>query len=280
MGHRVARKWRDAGSPVTVVTRSEERAARLHAEGFEVRVGDIMQPERLGPLAGFTSVLYAVGFDRSSGLPMRDVYIKGLRGVLNRFAEPPERFLYVSSTGVYGDQLGRLDEQSPCRPTREGGEVSLAAEEVLAQHPVGRRRIVLRLAGIYGPGRLPRRAALLARRPIEAAPDGWLNLIHVDDVTQVVLAAEHRAEPPALYVVADGSPVPRVQYYEHAAALLGAPPPVFSTEPPTHARRGRSTGERRYDNRKMLEELSVCLRYPSYREGLASALAEEQQPPE
>jgi nucleoside-diphosphate-sugar epimerase len=203
---------------------------------------------------------------------IHSVYVDGLAAVLDRFEAPPDRFLYISSTGVYGDVTGDIDEQSPCHPTREGGRACLAAEQLLAAHRAGTGRVILRLAGIYGPGRLPRRADLVAGRPIEAAPHGQLNLIHVDDAADVVLAAETRARPPALYVVSDGHPVERADYYRYAAELLETPAPVFAPPGGGSSRAERATGPRHLHNDKMRRELAVTLRYPTYREGLRAAL--------
>ena len=96
---------------------------------------------------------------------------------------PDPLLLYISSTGVYGDADGEwVDETTPCRPAREGGKACLAAEQVLAEHPLGKRSVVLRPAGIYGPDRIIRAEALRRGEPIDAPADGYLNLIHVDDL--------------------------------------------------------------------------------------------------
>ena len=89
-----------------------------------------------------------------------------LTGFATRWRPLPssaERIIFISSTGVYGQDDGSwVDEDSPCRPTHDSGRALLAAEEVLHDHPLGSRGIVLRLAGIYGPGRLPRRRRFVA----------------------------------------------------------------------------------------------------------------------
>ena len=100
------------------------------------------------------------------------------------------RFIYISTTGVYGTAGGEwVDEETPPDPQRDGGRASLAAEQVLAAHPLGARSIILRLAGIYGPGRVPFLDKLRAGEPIPAPSAGYLNLIHVDDAAAVVVAA-------------------------------------------------------------------------------------------
>lgn len=281
LGSRVARLWCEAGKPVAAITRSAERAGQLEQAGIQPLIGDVTDPRSLMNIREYLSrvdtVLYAVGFDRAAGRSMSEIYVDGLKNVLNALPDGTRRFIYISTTGVYGQSNGEwIDEESPCEPTREGGNVALAAEQTLQQHWLGNRAIILRCAGIYGPGRVPRSAELLAAKAVTASPDGYLNLIHVEDAARVVLAVEEQIEPPRLYLVSDGHPVRRRDYYTEAARLLGAPPPVFA--PPDDAdfvgRRGNT--DRRVSYARLRCEVSVRLEYPSYREGLAAILGGEQ----
>ena len=104
------------------------------------------------------------------------------------------RFIYISTTGVYGPASGEwIDETTPPDPQRDGGRASLAAERALAASPFAARGVILRLAGIYGPGRVPFIEELCAGEPIPAPTTGYLNLIHVDDAAETVLAADSKA---------------------------------------------------------------------------------------
>jgi nucleoside-diphosphate-sugar epimerase len=103
-----------------------------------------------------------------------------------------------------------------------------------------------------------------------------LNLIHVDDAANVVLAAEERARPPRTYLVSDGQPVLRRQYYEMLAQLLGAPPPQFIAPAADSPAAERAASDKRISNQRMIEELGVQLAFPSYREGLAAIVAAER----
>jgi nucleoside-diphosphate-sugar epimerase len=231
-------------------------------------VADVNDRSSLASLPKVSTLLWAVGFDRSAGRTIDEVYVAGLRNVLEMLPGV-ERVIYVSSTGVYGDAAGDwVDEQTPCRPTRPGGIACLRAEELLAADRLGYRSIVLRMAGIYGPGRVPRSEAIQSGEPIAAPADGYLNLIHVDDAAQVVLSAERDPPLPRTYVVSDGHPVERREYYRELARLLGAPEPQFITPDANTPAAERAAADKRVSNRRMLEELSVTLRYPSYREGL------------
>ena len=94
--------------------------------------------------------------------------------VLEALPDGVQKLIYISSTGVYGDFGGGwVDEESPCQPERAGGQACLAAEQLLAQHAGGAQAIVLRLAGIYGPDRLPYLQALAEGRPLERRPKGF-----------------------------------------------------------------------------------------------------------
>ncbi len=284
LGSRVANRWLAAGDNVWAITRKPEQAARFRAAGLRPIVADVTHAASLPPLRDFATILYAVGYDKSSERSMQEVYVQGLQNVLARLEEgsagagtnADSRFIYISSTGVYGEQsTGWVDEASPCEPQREGGRVCLAAERCLAASSLAPQAIVLRMAGIYGPGRIPRRKELLAGEPLAAADSGFLNLIHVDDATDVVLAAERRGSPPGLYVVSDGTPVERRDYYAELARLLQAPPPTYTVPPPDSPQAARAAGSKRLRNAKLLADLQVRLRYPSYREGLPAVLGEE-----
>lgn len=276
LGLRVATAWVAAGAEVFAITRDAARACVLRAVDISPRVANLLDPTTLSGLPDVDTVLFAVGHDRTQGDAVRKICVDGLRHALASLRTCPRRLIYVSSTGVYGQRGGVwVDEQSPCEPTRDGGRACRDAELVLSEHPYGRQAVILRLAGLYGPGRIPRRAQLAAGLPIQTPADGYLNLIHVDDAARAVLAAEDRAAPPAVYCVSDGHPVPRGDYFRQLAALLGAPQPTFA--PPvadSHAAQ-RARASKRVRNGRMLTELNVELRYPSYRAGLAAIVAAE-----
>ncbi len=279
LGERVARLWAAAGAEVCVVTRSDERAAEFARRRWNALVGDILAPESLPRLPLADTVLFAVGYDRRNapaGPSIEEVYVRGLRATLEALPAGVERFIYISSTGVYGQTDGGVvDEDSPCNPERHGGRACLAAERLLAESPVGDRAIVLRLAGLYGPGRIPRQRELLSGEPFAAPVEGSLNLIHVDDAARTVLAAE-RAQPPRTYIVSDGHPVNRREYYEEVARRIGAPSPQFVAARADSPAAERATANKRLSNARLLAELDVKLEYPNYRLGLAAALAAEQ----
>ena len=157
LGRRVLPLWKDRR--VFALTRRAEGAAELTTLGAEPVLGDVLRPESLHALPTVDTVLYAVGFDRASGATMRQVYVDGLANVLAHLPTP-RRFLYVSSSSVYGQSDGGwVDEASPTEPLEESGRIVLEAERTL--HAALPDAVVLRFSGIYGPGRLLRRATIV-----------------------------------------------------------------------------------------------------------------------
>jgi nucleoside-diphosphate-sugar epimerase len=200
---------------------------------------------------------------------MRQVYVEGLTNVLKQLQDwPPHRFIHISSTSVYGQTDGDwVDETAPTLPLSESGRVVLEAEQVLRSHvPDG---IILRLAGIYGPGRLLRSDALVNGKPLPGDPDRWLNLIHVDDAATAVLSADERAGASGIYNIADGEPVRRGEFFSFLAELLGTPPPRFGGE------RLNDPTNRRIANGLVLKDMGLRLKFPSYRQGLPASLGTE-----
>lgn len=276
LGLRVARLWRIAGDQVTVVTRSAKRAAEFQAEGLTPIVADVTQPETLAQLPAVDTVLFAVGYDRSAEPSIHEVYANGVRSVLAALPEGIRRFIYISTTGVYGGaEGGWVDEQTPANPSRDGGKASLSAEQAVlaANHSFAEGTTSLRLAGIYGPDRVPFIDKLRAGEPIPAASAGHLNLIHVEDAAQVVLAAGDYPSPcePVL-CVSDGNPPLRGDYYREVARLIGAGEPVFVDPPTGSPRAARAAADKQVRNDLMLQTLSVSLKYGDYRAGLAAIL--------
>ncbi|MCW5716037.1 MAG: SDR family oxidoreductase [Bauldia sp.] len=186
---------------------------------------------------------------------------------------------YLSTVGVYGDHGGAwVDEETPERPVSARSVQRVAAETAWRNLSLGARRplAILRLAGIYGPGRnaLANIADGTARRLVK--PGQVFNRIHVADITSAIGAAFTRTAD-GVFNVTDDEPCPPQDVVAHAAALLGVPPPPeipFDTADLSPMARSFYGENKRVANGKMKAELGVRLRYPTYREGLAALLAE------
>jgi nucleoside-diphosphate-sugar epimerase len=310
LGSRIARLWRQSGRKVLVATRNPAKSQFLRTEGYGTVLADVCDPASLEAiptelLAQVETVVFAVGYERGKESTVErsihEVYAGGVKNVLDRMGRGIDdrlkkasslgddvtwstplvpHFIYISSTGVYGHAAGEwVDESAPCRPARDGGRASLSAEQAIVNHPVGVRATLLRLAGIYGPGRIPRAEALRLGEPIDAPADGYLNLIHVDDAAKIVLEVEKAASGKRLsrtYNVADGNPGLRREYYAELARLLDAPPPKFVEPAAGSPAAARAAADKRISNRRLCEEIGPTFRYPSYREGLAAIVAAER----
>jgi nucleoside-diphosphate-sugar epimerase len=259
LGRRAAVRWREQGRRVAALTR--KNAAELAALGIEPIVGDVCDPDSLKGLPPARTVLHAIGLDRTSGRTMRDVYVQGLANLLTALPGT-SRFIHVSSTSVYGQTDGGwVTESSSTEPHEESGKVVLEAERLL--HETVPTAVILRLAGIYGPGRLIRKQALLKGEPLVGDCEKWINLIHVDDGVDAILAAEANAAPGSVFNIADGSPVTRREFYTEWAKVLGAPAAAFDHQPEPGA------NNRRISNQAARAKLNWLPRHPDHRSGLA-----------
>jgi len=269
LGERVARRWAAAGGRVLAVTRRPARAAELSAAGLEGLVADVTAPEPnwIESLPALDTVFWAVGFDRSTSATAHDVHVSGLRRLLDGLGSRP-RVILSSSTGVWGDEDGGVvAESTPVNPGREAGRVLVEAEAALRAHSRG-PGVALRFAGLYGPGRLPRLADLRAGTPIAADPDSWLNLIHVDDAADAVVTVASARSPRPLYVVSDGRPVRRGEWYTTLARLITSPPPAWDPTAP------RTRGaDKRVDSVLLRHDLGFRPRHPDALVAMAELLA-------
>ena len=273
LGTRVARRWLAAGDRVFGITRSQARAAELAAIGITPVVYDVTaapdspQVQSLHSLPAFDTVFWAVGFDRASGTTHHDVHVAGMARLLDTLTGAP-RVILSSSTGVWGDEGGGVvTEDTPTNPSREAGRVLVEAESRLRSHAKG-PGVALRFAGLYGPDRLPRLDDLKAGRPIAADPDSWLNLIHIDDAAKVVCALASAATPRPLYVVSDGHPVLRRDWYGHLAAITGSPSPTWEPSMP----KARGGADKRVDPALLFRDLPIALAHPDPLRGIEAVL--------
>jgi nucleoside-diphosphate-sugar epimerase len=253
LGKRVASRWLAAGDTVYATTRSRAHADQFEAMGLHPLQGDVTAAadaaNGLPTPPTVDTVLWAVGFDRTAPASYEDVHVTGLQRLLDRLPGQP-RFIFISSTGVWGDGSGGfVNETTPPTPAREAGRALVAAEARLQAHRHG-PGVVLRLAGLYGPDRLPRLADLQAGKPLPADPASWLNLIHIDDAAAVACDVAELSAPRPLYVVSDGSPIRRRDWYEGLARITGNPSPAW--DPAASQSRG---GDKRVDSRLIWTDL-------------------------
>ena len=273
LGRRAAERWHQAGIHVSAITRSPETAAQFSVAGWQPIQMDLASPSSSIQLPEVDAVLWAVGYDRTAAADRQTVWIDGLKWVLNNLKQPLKKFIYISSTSVYGNvEHEVVTEETVASPVTEGGQCCLQAEQLVLDHfsavvaeavaaktvnsktgidsnanssPTSQdTAIILRLAGIYGPNRLLRRIMDLKKQvPLPGDPNHWLNLIHVDDAVSLVtkLADQQTTEP--VINVANTETVVRQQYYDRLAQLSKAAAPVFGS--------ANATGRARSANKKV-----------------------------
>lgn len=279
VGQRLARRLASVYD-ITGVVRSTERAAALTATGIRavaldldrVRLGSWL-PEKLEQAA----IFYLAPPPASGESDLR----------LDRFLQlatvPPRAFIYMSTTGVYGDTEGKcVDESSPVRPLTDRARRRVSAEEMTRVWCSERRvrRVVLRVPGIYGPGRLP--TDRLKRREAALRPEdaGISNRIHVDDLVEACAAAALNVEARGVYNVTDGNSCTSTVFLDRVATLAGLPcaPRVSMDEAQLTFSSERLSflhESRRVSNERMLKHLGVKLKYAQMDEGIRQCLREE-----
>ncbi len=281
IGLRVAALWQARGSTVIATARSTEKTARLHEFGIEVVDMDLDKPQTPVKLACSHSLLYYFAPPAPTGYT--DLR---MRAFLETLAEGPypEKIVYISTTGVYGDSHGAwVNEETPVNPQSARSRRRLDAETTLRvwgrQHQVP--VVILRVPGIYGQGRLPVEAIRSRRPVVNEIECGFSNRIHADDLARVCVAAVDRGSADTIYNASDGNPRSMTGYFNCVADALGLPrPPVVTRaeamrilSPEMLSYLGES---RRIDNRRMREEFGVELLYPNLETGLRASADTEK----
>ena len=269
----LARLLQPMGWRIIGTTRTAEKAAVIEAQGVEPLIwpGADLAPA----LAAATHLLTSVAPDEPG-----DPVLAAL-GTEIAAAQHLRWLGYLSTTGVYGHHGGDwVDESAPLQPATTRGAARVKAEAAWTSlcATAGLPLHIFRLAGIYGPGRGPFEKVRngTARRIIK--PGQVFSRIHVDDIAQVLAASIARPNPGAIYNVCDNDPAPPEDVIAHAAELLGLPlPPAqdFDHAEMTPMARSFYAESKRVSNRRILQDLGVTLKYPTYRSGLAALLAAE-----
>jgi len=277
IGERIAQAYQESGAKVTCMVRSAEHGSRLEAAGFSTVVSALDDPADLllPPLSG--SILFYLVPPPGGGIADSRArnFIAALAG-----PEKPAKVVYMSATSVYSSSGGGiLTEESPTSPDSAMGKRRLDAEAAFLEYgatgnvPV----IILRVSGIYGPGRLPLMQISQDQPLLNEDESGPSNRIHADDLAEVCIAAAEKGEDGGIFNVSDGSPSSMTSYFNACADALGLPRQRQVTL--DEARRVMSplmfsyvSQARVVDNRRMTDRLGVKLRYASLAEGLAASL--------
>jgi nucleoside-diphosphate-sugar epimerase len=273
-GLRLAQRWLQRGAAVRGFAARAPSLAAIAALGAEARRLDLDAPPSTMDFDG-QLVYYAVPPADGIGDPRLERFLAGLAG-------RPDRFVYLSTTGVYGDHAGgRVDEDM--RPTPQSPRaVRRVAAEALVRNWAGRAGAswcILRVAGIYGPDRLPLDRLRRGEPAIEPAGATPGNRIHVDDLVTVCEAAGTRAAADRqIFNVTDGSDDSMTDFLQRVARIAGLNPPPLVSRTVAAATLPASlwsflAESRRVDNRRMREVLGVLPAYADLDAGIRASLA-------
>src|SRR5574341_102187 len=235
---------------------------------------DLTVPETLRALPpGLDFVFYTAAADASDDDSYRAAYVDGLRNLLHALdnqRQPLRRVFFTSSTGVYAHVSGEwVSEESPVGPAEFSGIRVLEGERLLVDGPLP--ATVLRLGGIYGPGRT--RLVERVRQGLAVCQDGpplYTNRIHRDDCAGALRHLMTLAEPASLYLGVDHEPAEQCEVLRWLARQLGVSPPRL--EPPLGSTPRRQSNKRCSNAR--LVASGYAFRYPGFRDGYSALLDE------
>lgn len=268
--------------PLLAIVRSGPSATELEAAGINTMRLDlddthpVLQPSLANASEGAAVVYLVPPPDHGTSDPRLERFLVQLGAAV------PAVLVYVSTTGVYGDTGGALvDERTPLAPGNDRARRRVAAESAAQAWCAARgvRCVILRVSGIYGPHRLPLERLECGEPVLRQEDAGPGNRIHVDDLAATIAATVDDPTAQGAYNVTDGDPVSTTAFMLETAAAAGLPAPRFVAK--SEAARHISPGmlaflleSRRVDNRRLLSELGVRLRYPTAQTGILASLAE------
>jgi len=264
--------------------RNLDSAGRLRSHGIIPVYGNLDSPESLEKLAGIAQLILHLAPPPNHGL--RDNRTAHLLSAISKRTKNkapilPQRFVYISTSGVYGNCHGAsIDESHPVNPENDRAIRRIDAERRIRSW--GKRNhvpvTILRVPGIYAADRLPLKRLREGHPAILDSEDSYTNHIHADDLARIIVAALHRAKPGRIYHTSDDSRLKMGAYFDLVADHFGLPRPPRITR--SQAYEQISPGmlsfmkeSRQLENRRMKKELRVQLRYPTAYEGVAAAQA-------
>jgi nucleoside-diphosphate-sugar epimerase len=264
------------GHEVFGLRRNPAAENELKAAGVQPLIGDVAKPETLTKLPrDFDWVVncVAAGGDAEN---YREVYLQGTRNLLDWLAPNlPKKFVYTSSTSVYGQNDGSpVKESSSTEPVSETSKILVETEKFLLAAVAERKfpAVILRVAGIYGPDRGHWfKQFLKDAAHIEGNGARFLNMIHRDDLVGCIIAALKNGRAGEIYNAVDDEPVSQIHFFQWLAQAVDKPLPPSVPENPDDQRK-RGVTNKRVSNRKLKMELGHRFKYPTFRQGYSAEL--------
>ncbi|MCW5548725.1 MAG: NAD-dependent epimerase/dehydratase family protein [Opitutaceae bacterium] len=277
VGGQLAREARSRGFEVVALTRNPVKAAALREDGIQVVEADLANTDWHARMpANVDLVLNAVSSGGGGLEGYRHSYVVGMKSVMSWvWQSRPRTVVYTGSTSVYPQDGGiEVDETAATEPADERAALLLEAERIaLAEALPAVRVFVLRLAGIYGPGRHHLLDQIRAGEALAGSGERRLNLVHRDDICAAIWRCF--SAPPevggGIFNVVDDAPAPRAEVATWIAGRLGLPEPVFDAGRP--GRRRAAMPDRTIRNGKLRAILGWQPRHPTFREGYETLLS-------
>ena len=276
VGGEIARQGLARGMQVTALTRNPEKAERMRENGLQVVEADLASHDWHSQITGDVDyVLNSVSSGGGGVEGYQHSYVDGMRSVV-AWAKLREinTFVYTGSTSVYPQDHGlEVTESAETGTENERPARLLQTEKIARESGVFTRCFILRLSGIYGPGRHHVMDQLRAGGALAGRGEHRLNLIHRDDICRAIWAVFHVPDEVRneVFNVSDDTPVTKRELVEWLASRLQLPCPVFDPELPSV--RGRIVPDRVIVNRKLRETVGWRPEYPDYRAGYEAILA-------
>ena len=270
------------GHEVFGLRRTATAADELKAVGIRPLIADVTRLETLTNLPHeFDWVVNCVASRGGSTEDYRRIYLEGTRHLLKLLApSPPRKFVYTSSTSVYGQTDGSwVKETSPVEPMAETARVLLETERLLLAAVADRKvpAVILRVAGIYGPDRGHWFKQFLKNEArIEEDGSRFLNMIHRDDVIGGIIEALKDGRPGEIYNAVDDEPLRQLDFFQWLAEELGRDLPLSIPENREENRK-RGLTNKRVSNRKLKAELGYSFKYPNFRIGYTEEISRLEQ---
>lgn len=265
------------GHEVFGLRRSATGGEALTAVGIKALAADVTDPASLAALPGpFDWVINCVSSTKGGADEYRQIYLQGTRNLLAWLkTAPPKKYLYTSSTSVYGQTDGLpVKESSPVTPANETSQVLVETEAVLMDAARDERfpAVILRVAGIYGPERGHLFHQYL-KNEARIAGDGLriINMIHRDDLVGVIIAALKNGRPGEVYNAVDDEPVTQLYFLRWLSETLGKWMPPQATEG-ENAQRKRGLTNKKVQNRRLKMEIGYQFKYPTFRQGYTAEI--------
>lgn len=274
LGAELARRSHEVFS----LSRRGDADASLKANGIQPLSADVSDLNSLSALSvpAFDWVVNCVSSSHGGVEDYRRVYLQGARNLVHWLGPRPcSKFVYTSSSGVYGQNDGSwVEEGAATEPQSATSRVLIETERVFLE--AARERdfpaVVLRVAGIYGPGRSWWvRRMLEGEARIEGEGQRTLNMIHRDDVIGAIIAALERGQPGEIYNAVDDEPVAQKEFLGWLANKLGRPLPTTVVES-VESNRKRGVTNKRISNQKLKRELGYSFKFSTFREGYAAVM--------